>query len=172
MYTSASLHLCIYVYVYLCISASMYLCILGCGKKIFFFNIALWRFKRSALRHLTRISNHFSEIMKIDCTGSKTAAKFWNFPKSTVFRMSIEHFSTFLKIDSIFEFSVPIRAFWYVTRLYLKQTLLQGIPNFEVKIFEKYSSQKKNKNSFEIPWPRAIKLMPSELDFYEACARK
>ena len=37
------------------------------------------------------------------------------------------------------------------------KTLLQGIPNFEVRIFEKYESQKKNKNSFEIPWPRAIK---------------
>ena len=90
-------------------------------KKIFFWNIALWRFKRSALRHWTRISNHFSKIMKIDCTGSKKAVKFGNFPKSTVFRMSIEHFSTFLKIDSIFEFSVPIRVFWYVTRLYLKK---------------------------------------------------
>ena len=37
------------------------------------------------------------------------------------------------------------------------KTLLQGILNFEVRIFEKYKSQKKNKNSFEIPWPSAIK---------------
>ena len=80
-------------------------------KKIFFWNIALWRFKRSALRHWTRISYHFSKIMKIDCTGSKKAVKFRNFPKSTVFRMSIEHVLKFLKINSIFEFRVPIRVF-------------------------------------------------------------
>ena len=53
----------------------------------------------------------FSKILKIDCTGSKKAVKFGNFPKSIVFRMSIEHFLTFLKINSIFEFSVPIRVF-------------------------------------------------------------
>ena len=35
--------------------------------------------------------------------------------------------------DSIYEFSVPIRVFQYVTRLYMKKislTLMQAIPNF------------------------------------------
>ena len=39
------------------------------------------------------------------------------------------------------------------------KTLLQGIPNFEARIFMKYTYQKKNKNSFEIPWLRAIKCL-------------
>ena len=54
-----------------------------------------------------------------------------------------------------------MRVFWYGTRLDLKKklTLLQWNPNFEVESNEKYSSQKRNKKSFEIPWPRAIECL-------------
>ena len=48
--------------------------------------------------------------------------------------------------NSIFEFS------WYVTRLFL-------IPNFEIGLFEEYTTQnKKNLNSFEIPWPSSVHI--------------
>ena len=51
------------------------------------------------------------------------------------------------------------------------KTLLQGIPNLEAKIFERYTSPKKEerKKRFEIPW---LMEMPLESEIYEACARK
>ena len=68
--------------------------------------------------------------------------------------MSIEHFPTFFKIDFIFESSVPIRVFWYFTRLYLKKKSI-----WRQNIREICVTENKNKNSFEIPWPRAIKAL-------------
>ena len=49
--------------------------------------------------------------------------------------------------------------------------LLQGIPNFEVRIFEKYTSQKINQKQFWDPLAEGYK-MPYESEFYEVCARK
>ena len=50
-------------------------------------------------------------------------------------------FSRFLRNYSI------MRVFWTITSLYFKKifflTLLQEIPNFKIRIFEKYKSQKK-----------------------------
>ena len=53
----------------------------------------------------------YSKILKIYWTGIKKAVKFGNFPKCIVFRISSEHFSTFMEIDKIFQFSVPIWSF-------------------------------------------------------------
>ena len=95
-----------------------------------------------------------------DCTGSKIAVKCGIFLKSTVFCLPIEQFSTFTKIDSIFEFSGPLRVFFIrhttILETTVLKTLLQEIPNFEVGILENYMTKKKNSNSFKIPWPTAI----------------
>ena len=66
---------------------------------------------------------YISQIFWLQSSAAQVvkAVKFGNFPKSTVFRMPIKHFSTFMKIDSIYEFSVAIRVFWYITRLYLQK---------------------------------------------------
>ena len=45
----------------------------------------------------------------------------------------------------------------FVTQLHLNNffyNFKQGILYFEIEIKEKYTTQKTNKNSFEIPWPR------------------
>ena len=42
----------------------------------------------------------------------------------------------------------------------------EGYLNFEIKINEKYSSQKRNK-SFEIHWPMAIECKSNYLDILE-----
>ena len=84
-----------------------------CSKvlKIFFFNIALWRFKKRALlRHWTQISNNFLKILKIDCTGSKKAVQFGYFPKCTVFsrvnRKFFEKFSKLIRyLSSVFQYA-------------------------------------------------------------------
>ena len=75
---------------------------------------------------------------------------------SQLFLVSVQSNFNIVENDSVLQFSVLMRVLWYVTRLYLKriffQTLRQGIPNFEVKIFNKYTIQKKKeKNVFKSP---------------------
>ena len=91
----------------------------------------------------------FKTIQKIDSTGSTKS-----FPKSAVFPMSIADFLTFFKINSILEFSVPIRVFWYVTRLYLKRIfffklyLYRGSQTLKSEYSRNIGLRKKNRNSF------------------------
>ena len=101
--------------------------------------------QRTRIKTQTQISNHFLKILKIDCTCSKIALKFGNLPKSTGFRMSIEHFPTFFQIDSIIECSVSFD---------MSHDYIWGSQTLK----SEYSRNiRLKKNSFEIHWPMAIK---------------
>ena len=67
----------------------------------------------------------------------------------------------------MFDWHAKNRAFWNRHKAIFKKnifkTLLQGISNFEVRIFEKYKSQKKNKQFWN---PQAEGYnMPLESEF-------
>ena len=128
----------------------------------------MWRIKRRVLEHWTKITNQFRKMLKNVRLTREKPCILENFRILQLFYYLCSQFSWFLKNDLIFVFSVSMRFFWTVTRLYLKKniflTLLQGIPNLEVRIFEKYKSQKKNKKQFWNALAEGYK-MPSELDF-------
>ena len=94
-----------------------------CSKvwKIFFSNIVVWRIKRRVLEHWTQISNQFSEMSKNVRLTCEKPCFLENFRILQLFYYLCSQFSWFLKNDSIFVFSVSMRFFWTVTRLYLKQ---------------------------------------------------
>ena len=94
-----------------------------CSKvwKIFFSNIVVWRIKRRVLEHWTQISNQFSEMSKNVRLTCEKPCFLENFRILQLFYYLCRQFSWFLKNDSIFMFSVSMRFFWTVTRLYLKK---------------------------------------------------
>ena len=89
---------------------------------------------------------------------------FGKFPNFTAFLLPVQ--SIFMIFEKWFDIRVQCLNALLLNRhkaIFQKNiflTLLQGIPNLEVRIFKKYKSQKK-KNSFEMPWPRAIKCPPN-----------
>ena len=93
-------------------------------KQYLFFLYSLVTVQKTRIKTLnTYIESLLKNLENWLHRGSKKAVKFGYFPKSKVFRMSIEHLPIFFKINSISEFSVPICVFWYVTRLYLKKKI-------------------------------------------------
>ena len=94
-----------------------------CSKvwKIFVSNIVVWRIKRRVLKHWTQISNQFSEMSKNVRLTCEKPCFLENFIILQLFYYLCSQFSWFLKNDSIFVFSVSMRFFWTVTRLYLKK---------------------------------------------------
>ena len=94
-----------------------------CSKvwKIFFSNIVVWRIKRRVLEYWTQISNQFSEMSKNVRLTCEKPCFLENFRILQLFYYLCSQFSWFLKNDMIFVFSVSMRFFWTVTRLYFKK---------------------------------------------------
>ena len=94
-----------------------------CSKvwKIFFSNIVVWRIKRRVLEYWTQISNQFSEMSKNVRLTCEKPCFLEKFRILQLFYYLCSQFSWFLKNDSIFVFSVSMRFFWTVTRLYFKK---------------------------------------------------
>ena len=85
---------------------------------------------------------------------------FGKISNSTAFYYLCSQFSRLLKNNLIFVFSFLMRVFWTVTRLYSEEIFFK-LSYRRSQTLKKYKS-KKNKNSFEIPWPRAIKCPPNQ----------
>ena len=98
-----------------------------CSKvwKIFFSNIVVWRIKRRVLEYWTQISNQFSEMSKNVRLTCEKPCFLENFLILQLFYYLCSQFLRFLKNDSIFVFSVLMRVFWTVTRLYYKNIFLK-----------------------------------------------
>ena len=80
---------------------------------------------------------------------------FGKIPNFTAFLLPVQ--SNFMIFEKLFDIRVQCINALLLNRhkaIFKKNiflTLLQGIPNLEVRIFKKYKPQKKNKNSFEMP---------------------
>ena len=83
----------------------------ACSKvlKIFFSNIVVWR----VFEHWTQISNQFWKCRKMFECGFWKILEFYSF-----FNTYAVNFQDFWKMIRYFVFSVLMRVFWTVTRLY------------------------------------------------------
>ena len=119
----------------------------------------------------SNIESIFRNVEKCSIDMRKTVL-FGKFPNFTAFLLPVQ--SIFMIFEKWFDIRVQCLNALLLNRhkaIFQKNiflTLLQGIPNLKVRIFEKYKSQKKNKNSFEMPWPRAIKCPPNWI-FQKKC---
>ena len=83
---------------------------------------------------------------------TRKTVHFGKFPNFTAFLLPVQ--SIFKILKKLFDICVQSNNARFLNRhkaIFKKnifKTLLQGISNFEVRIFEKYKSQKKNKKQF------------------------